>query len=97
MMNYILSTLLFLTLLSGYSQDNTKRYYVVVQSFKNEVLAKQFQQEMKQKGYDAAILYNAERAFYYIYFEEIKTLQTAAKEKDILRSSGFENAWVYVK
>ena len=83
--------------LIGFSQNIAKHYYVVVQAFRNEVNAKQYQRDMNQKGYNATIFYNTERDFYYIYFEDIATIQTATKEKEILRSSGFENAWVYVK
>ena len=72
-------------------------YYVVVSAFQDENLAKKYQTKLKEKGYEAQILYNPDRAFYYIYFEQISAIQTAQKEKEILRASGFENAWVFTK
>jgi outer membrane protein OmpA-like peptidoglycan-associated protein len=88
----------FLLLTASSLVVSAQQYYVIIGSFNNEIAAAKFASSARQERYEANIVHNRTRSFYYVY-----TLRTSdrklATEKTIQlqRTSGYSDAWLYTE
>lgn len=73
-----------------------KGHYIVLKTFGNEDFAREAQKEINSKGYKTLVVFNKKKGYYYIYSERFKTLDSALKELENMRESGFTDAWIYM-
>ncbi|MEA3446380.1 MAG: PorP/SprF family type IX secretion system membrane protein [Bacteroidota bacterium] len=70
--------------------------YVIVYSFRKKDNAYKGVEIANSKGYNANILYNETRKWYYIYTAKYDNLEPALKDMQQVRLSNYDDSWVHI-
>ena len=70
--------------------------YIVIKTTKELEIAKKLISLYEKQGVPTAIVYNAEKGFYYIYQHRYDTKEEAVEKMEEKRKQGYTDAWVLV-
>ncbi len=73
-------------------------YFMVVGSFRIEQNSYNFQEDLKKRGYDAGVVYDKKRKWYYVFIAQPKDLKEGLKDLIKLREENpeFHDAWIHI-
>ncbi|GIV33503.1 MAG: hypothetical protein KatS3mg031_1038 [Chitinophagales bacterium] len=73
-------------------------YFLVVGSFRIEENSYNFQEDLKKRGYDAGVVYDKKRKWYYVYIAQPKSIKEGLKDLYKLREENpeFHDAWIHI-
>jgi len=73
-------------------------YFMVVGSFRVEQNSYNFQEDLKRRGYDAGVVFDTKRKWYYVYIAQPKELDKGLRDLYKLREENpeFHDAWIHI-
>lgn len=73
-------------------------YFLVVGSFRIEQNSYNFHEDLKKRGYDAGVVYDKKRKWYYVYIAQPKDLKKGLQDVYKLREENpeFHDAWIHI-
>ncbi len=73
-------------------------YFMVVGSFRIEDNSYNFQEDLKKRGYDAGVVYDKKRKWYYVFIAQPKSIKEGLKDLYKLREENpeFHDAWIHI-
>ncbi len=73
-------------------------YFMVVGSFRIEQNSYNFQEDLKKRGYDAGVVYDNKRKWYYVFIAQPKDLNKGLADLFKLREENpeFHDAWIHI-
>lgn len=73
-------------------------YFMVVGSFRVKQNSENFYQDLKKRGYDAGVIYDEKRKWYYVHIAQPKDLKKGLQDLYKLREENpeFHDAWIHI-
>jgi type IX secretion system PorP/SprF family membrane protein len=81
--------------IQGQLNKLSEGYYVVIESFKYRENAKRAQKIWKDRGYEASIVYNDDRDWYYIFLNRYNSYMEASQKRNELTTKGIDS-WIFI-